>query len=74
LTGNAESGDFDDKIGPAWFARLAGIAVGASKLATFEGLPSDHYLKLVGAGSKMIRGEMAWADDLPKLEAANPKK
>jgi hypothetical protein len=28
-----------------------------SKFLTYEGLPSDFYLKMVGAGTKLIRGE-----------------
>jgi hypothetical protein len=31
--------------------------VGESKFVTYEGFPSDHYLKLVGAATKMIAGK-----------------
>ncbi|MDB6121598.1 MAG: hypothetical protein JWQ71_591 [Pedosphaera sp.] len=36
-----------------------------SKFVTFEGLPSDHYLKLVGAGAKLLRGEIPVKDERP---------
>jgi hypothetical protein len=39
-----------------------------SQFVTFEGLPSDYYLKLVGAGAKLIRGEIplnAYQEGLP---------
>ena len=29
-----------------------------SQFVTFEGLPSDFYLRLVGKGAKLIRGEI----------------
>lgn len=38
---------------------------GASQFVTYEGLPSDYYLKMVGAGSKMLRGEIALKDTIP---------
>ncbi len=38
---------------------------GASLFVTYEGLPSDYYLKMVGAGSKMLRGEIALKDTIP---------
>jgi hypothetical protein len=46
------------------------VPVGDSTFSTFEGLPSDHYLKLVGAASKMVRGEMPLTPDLPMLESS----
>ena len=48
------------------------VPVGDSKFSTFEGLPSDHYLKLVGAASKMIRGNLPLTDEMPAL--VSPKK
>src|SRR5213078_417245 len=41
--------------------------VGESTFATYDGLPSDHYLKLVGAATQMIRGKLPVADELPAL-------
>lgn len=41
--------------------------VGASQFVTYEGLPSDHYLKLVGAAAKMVAGKMPVSDQLPTL-------
>jgi hypothetical protein len=39
----------------------------SSKFVTLEGLPSDYYLKLVGAGGKLLRGELSdeTSDKLP---------
>lgn len=34
-----------------------------SKFVTFDGLPSDFYLKLVGRGARMIRSEVSWNAD-----------
>jgi hypothetical protein len=38
---------------------------GKSKFVTYEGLPSDHYLWLVGMGGKMLRGAIPPKDELP---------
>lgn len=46
--------------------------VGDSKFSTFEGLPSDYYLKLVGAASNMIRGDVPPSEEMPAFNA--PKK
>ena len=41
--------------------------VGESQFVTYEGLPSDHYLKLVGAATKMIAGKMPVTDEMPEF-------
>jgi len=35
-----------------------------SKFLSYEGLPSDYYLKIVGAGTKLIRNEMPLKDKI----------
>ena len=35
------------------------------QFVTYEGLPSDHYLKLAGLAGKVIRGELPATDELP---------
>jgi hypothetical protein len=40
--------------------------VGESTFVTFEGLPSDHYLRLVGQATRMIRGDLPWSDKMPE--------
>ncbi len=40
--------------------------VGASKFLTYEGLPSDFYLKLVGNATRMIRGDMPLTEQIPQ--------
>ncbi len=39
--------------------------VGESPFVTYEGLPSDHYLWLVGQGGRAIRGELEVSNELP---------
>jgi len=34
--------------------------------ATYEGLPSDYYLKLTGLATKMIRREVPWSEKIPE--------
>lgn len=38
---------------------------GDSAFVTYEGLPSDHYLRLTGLGGKMLRGEIPQSDAPP---------
>lgn len=38
---------------------------GTSKFVTYEGLPSDFYLKLTGAGGRLIRGELPLSNEFP---------
>lgn len=37
---------------------------------TYEGLPNDHYLKLVGFAAKLLRGEATVTERLPTLSTA----
>jgi hypothetical protein len=41
--------------------------VGDSTFVTYEGLPSDHYLRVVGTAARMLRGEIPVTDKLPAL-------
>jgi hypothetical protein len=44
--------------GTAIFKCANNVPIGEnSKFITYDGLPSDYYLKMVGAGAKLIRGE-----------------
>jgi hypothetical protein len=39
-----------------------------SKFVTYEGLPSDFYLRLTGAGAKLFRGELPITKQMPALK------
>ena len=47
--------------------------VGASSFVTYEGLPSDFYLKLVGRASLMLRGLAPLTEEVPSL-SGNPTR
>ncbi len=47
------------------------VPIGASTFLTYEGLPSDHYLKLVGKATEMFRSHTPMNDTMPDL--SHPK-
>jgi hypothetical protein len=51
--------------GTAIFKCTGDPPVGASPFLTFEGLPSDFYLKLVGNAARMMRGETPLTGQIP---------
>lgn len=52
--------------GTAIFKCTNDVPVGeGTKFLTYEGLPGDFYLRLAGAGAKMLRGEIPVTDALP---------
>ena len=53
--------------GTAIFKCTNAPPVGESEFVTYEGLPSDFYLRLVGQAARMIRGELAPSDELPQV-------
>lgn len=58
--------------GTAIYKCTNNVPVGESKFLTYEGLPSDHYLKVVGAASQMIRGDIPLTAELPADLAKQP--
>jgi hypothetical protein len=42
-----------------------------NRFVTYEGLPSDFYLRLTGAGGRLLRGEIPLTEDLPELKDSN---
>jgi hypothetical protein len=53
--------------GTAIFKCTNDVPAGDTKFVTYEGLPSDFYLRLTGAGAKMLRGEIPLSDKVPAL-------
>ena len=54
--------------GTAIFKCTDNPPVGESRFVTYEGLPSDFYLKLVGQAARVIRG------DAPMTEQPGPTR
>ena len=55
--------------GTAIFKCTNDVPVGDGvKFLTYEGLPSDHYLKLTDAGGRLLRGEIPVTETMPSLE------
>lgn len=52
--------------GTAIFKCTNDVPVGdGAKFVTYEGLPSDFYLRLTGAGAKLLRGELPVTEAIP---------
>ena len=53
--------------GTAIFKCTNDVPAGAeSKFLTYDGLPSDFYLRLTGQGAKLLRGEIPLSDTMPR--------
>ena len=51
--------------GTAVFKCTNDVPTGESPFVTFDGLPSDHYMRLCGEGGRLLRGETE-AIEIPK--------
>jgi hypothetical protein len=46
---------------------------GPNPFLTYEGLPSDHYLRLTGEGARLLRGERPVSNPAPHGQTRNPR-
>jgi hypothetical protein len=51
--------------GTAIFKCTDKLPVGSTQFLTYEGLPSDYYLRLTGNGGRLLRGELPLTDTKP---------
>jgi hypothetical protein len=55
--------------GTAIFKCTNDVPVGEGvRFLTYDSFPADHYLKLTGAGGKLLRGEIPMTEAMPSLE------
>jgi len=53
--------------GTAIFKCVNDVPMGApNRFVTYEGLPSDFYLRLCGQGARLLRGELPVTDKMPQ--------
>ena len=57
-------GEMDE--GTAIFKCTKTPPTGASPFLNYEGLPSDHYLRLTGMGGRVLRGEIPPSEEMPR--------
>lgn len=59
--------------GTAIFKCTNNVPVGDGvKFLSYDGLPSDYYLRLTGLGGKLLRGELPLTDSLPPALTGEP--
>ena len=59
--------------GTAIFKCSTNPPVGESQFLTYEGLPSDYYLWLVGKGGQLLRNKIPLTDSIPVRDATDVK-
>jgi hypothetical protein len=59
-------GMFDEVDEGTAIYKVAGKTPVGRHLVTYEGLPSDYYLRLTGAATQMIRGDLPLSEAIPE--------
>ena len=66
-------GMFDEVDEGTAIYKVANATPVGQHFVTYEGLPSDYYLRLTGAATRMIRGDAPLSEQIPKV-LPEPKK